>query len=535
MRKSLFLSALTAVGFALPLMFANNEAHAFTISDNGEYALIMDLKMSDYDEGDIDGSSGKILKFNFDQGEESVKLYDLTKGVKAYNGKNEFSGWALSPNDSEPASKETLLKKDDFSSQGDCAGIKYSKGKSVYAIFNGKDLSETDEYYLKLDPFAGKVNGEGSILLSGKMNEFKTVDLSKYKAEREGCTFCGWDCNGEIVTSIDKSYFSKDNKLTVSALYKKNTFYGVDEKGRLNNTSLPENERSPSYVLILDANGGTIDGKSSNQYDYLGGKDSGTSMPIFHYIPERKGFKFKTWNTKKDGSGHDYKYMYWKNWSTEENGFDKDSLTEDGNVYRNLTLYATWEGTPIEEEPAKEISSNEKSEVKGSIEFSNSETENYQLEIKKVEVPKELSGKNVKLIADINLFSGTEIVEVNGEKMKIKLALPEDLKGYNKYEIVYIQNGEIKETLPATVENGNIVFETSHLSQYGIVATNVKENGSGEKSESKTEPKSETENKNNSSENFYENPVTGDGIACAMALFAFASIGMATFPFLKRK
>uniref|UniRef100_UPI00345B59DB hypothetical protein n=1 Tax=uncultured Ruminococcus sp. TaxID=165186 RepID=UPI00345B59DB len=34
-------------------------------------------------------------------------------------------------------------------------------------------------------------------------------------------------------------------------------------------------------------------------------------------------------------------------------------------------------------------------------------------------------------------------------------------------------NDEIKETLPAAVENGYIVFETNHLSQYGIIATNT--------------------------------------------------------------
>ena len=55
--------------------------------------------------------------------------------------------------------------------------------------------------------------------------------------------------------------------------------------------------------------------------------------------------------------------------------------------------------------------------------------------------------------------------------MKIKVVLPEDLKDYKKYEIVYILDNEIKETIPATIEDGNIVFETSHLSEYGIIAT----------------------------------------------------------------
>jgi LPXTG-motif cell wall-anchored protein len=31
-------------------------------------------------------------------------------------------------------------------------------------------------------------------------------------------------------------------------------------------------------------------------------------------------------------------------------------------------------------------------------------------------------------------------------------------------------NGEINETISAKVENGYIVFETSHLSQYGVIA-----------------------------------------------------------------
>ena len=95
--------------------------------------------------------------------------------------------------------------------------------------------------------------------------------------------------------------------------------------------------------------------------------------------------------------------------------------------------------------------------------------------------------------------------------MKIRIALPEDLKGFNKYEVVYISNDEIKETIPATVEDGYIVFATSHLSQYGIVATNVEE---------KTE---QTQNETN-------NPKTGDNIITSVILFvtSIATIGALT-------
>ena len=91
-----------------------------------------------------------------------------------------------------------------------------------------------------------------------------------------------------------------------------------------------------------------------------------------------------------------------------------------------------------------------------------------------------MADKNVKFIADINVLDGNNnIVKISDTKMKIRIALPDNLKGYNKYEIVYISNGEIKETIPAAAENGYIVFETNHLSQYGIIATNT---GNGTKS-----------------------------------------------------
>ena len=73
----------------------------------------------------------------------------------------------------------------------------------------------------------------------------------------------------------------------------------------------------------------------------------------------------------------------------------------------------------------------------------------------------------------MNVLDGNDVVKISDNKMNIRIAMPEELKGYNKYEVVYILNDEIKERIPATVENGYIVFETSHLSQYGIVVTNV--------------------------------------------------------------
>ncbi|CCY27370.1 repeat protein [Acholeplasma sp. CAG:878] len=69
------------------------------------------------------------------------------------------------------------------------------------------------------------------------------------------------------------------------------------------------------------------------------------------------------------------------------------------------------------------------------------------------------------------MLDGNNVVKINDTKMKIKILLPDNLKGFNEYKVVYILNDEIKETIKAKVEDGYIVFETNHLSQYGIIAT----------------------------------------------------------------
>lgn len=110
-------------------------------------------------------------------------------------------------------------------------------------------------------------------------------------------------------------------------------------------------------------------------------------------------------------------------------------------------------------------------EVKASILFDKEISNDYVLDTKKVEVKKELADQKVKYLVDINVLENGQKVEIIDTKMKIRIALPEDLKGYKKYEVVYIKDNQIQENIPATIEDGYIVFETTHLSEYGIIAT----------------------------------------------------------------
>ena len=483
------------------------KVNAATISEDGKYSLLL---TANEDEGCFDGEYAKLVRFNIEEGETTVKLSELTKGIIPFNGKTEFSHWEMAEN--TKASEELEIAK--FTGSGyfyTTTGkeVNYTNGLTLSAKFSNKELKDTGKYYVTFDAFGGTINGKAKITLESKVAEFKTIDLTKYTPVRKGYTFKGWDLDGKIVTSINSSAFAKNAAINLTATYTQDTFVGDDR------------------VLILNANGGTINGKASNKYDYLGGGNSGTAMSLLPYTPVREGYKFTGWNAKKDGSGKNYTYIYWRRWDKDDKD-DKDDLNRDtiiknplgAEYYQNVTLYASWTKTsgkpeqPVKE-TVKEIQSTGK--IKGKIEFEEEVSKNYKLDIKQIEVEKDLIDKNVKYVVDINVLENGEVVKISNTKMKIRIALSEDLKGYDKYEVVYISDNEIKERIPAKIEDGYIVFETSHLSHYGVIVTN-----------NNTEQGNEEETTNN-------NPKTGDNIILDVALFMISSVGIAALIYNKKK
>lgn len=439
--------------------------NAATIKDDGKYSLVLQCNVMS--EGTIDGETSKIVRFDVADGEDSVSIAELTKGIVPFDGEHEFSHWSTDFSDTSKADDEIPISK--FTSYGnvylnDGTEVEFKNGFSLYGVFSDKPLKGTGTYYLNLDAFGGTIKDKSVYQITSKSDEFKTVDLSNYVPTRKGCNFIGWDLNGKYVNKITAADFADRDSVTVTATYTTNE--GFDDS---------------KIHVTLDANGGTIDGKKSAKYNYLGGGNSGTSMSLLPYVPVRNGYTFNGWNAKKDGSGKNYKYLYWREWDKEnwdndrESEFERDGLiTEDSGYerYLNLTLYATWtKDASTPDDTVKVIESNDG--IKGSIEFAEGVDSNYKLIINNVDVNKDLADKNVKFIADINVLKDNEIVQISGTKMKIRIALPEELKGYNTYSVVYILNNEIKETIPATLQDGYIVFETTHLSEYGIVATNT--------------------------------------------------------------
>lgn len=343
-KRNVFLMLVVFVLGMFAVCFSAKNVKAMEIAEDGEYTLVLSTT---WDEDEyIDGKIFKIIRFNLAEDETTVNVSDLTKGVEVFNGKNIFKNcWKRS------SSEEivTELKISDFNGSGELwngsKAEQYTNGCVLYPKFSDEPLKKEGKYYIILDGFAGKVNGENEVKIVKAADEFNSLDLSEYTAERSGCDFCGWGYDGQQITKVDKSFFKDDDvTVTITALYKSKKFYGVDSKGLLNNPDLPEEERPRSYVLNLDANGGMLENKEIKQYDYLGGGNSETSMAIFHYIPVKYGYIFKGWNNKKDGRGNYYKYMYWRSWrGREDSEFDLAGKIADSDYYTNLTLYAVWE------------------------------------------------------------------------------------------------------------------------------------------------------------------------------------------------
>ena len=488
--KSALLLLLVAIFSISGIMTVN----AATVKDDGKYTLLLTCGLNGMD-GKVDGDYAKIIKFDVADGDTTVSLSELTAGVLPFNGSTKFAYWATDWTGETKVAEDIPLS--DFNSEGtfwaNDGEVAYTNGLTIYATFSEEVLKGTGTYYLTLDGVGGKVNGKYEMTLTSSSSAYQTVDLTKYTPVRDGYTFVGWALNGEFVTEISADCFKESDAVKVLATYTKNTF---DNDG---------------IVVTLNANGGQLNGKESNTYDYVGGRDSGALMSLLPYVPVREGYTFNGWNTKSDGSGTMETYIYWRIWDNNEETnkkYDKDTLiTEESGYerYKNVTLYASWtknNSTPTNPEnpnpttpitpPASETVNKLEStgEINAVIEFPDGINKDYKLDIREVEVKKELADKNIRFITDINVLDGNNnVVKISDTKMKIRIALPEDLKGYDKYEVVYIVNDEIKETLPAAVENGYIVFETNHLSQYGIIATNTVNGTTSPKTGETTSPK----------------------------------------------
>ena len=117
---------LTIILASICLFIFSNKVNAATISNDGKYSLVLNVM-----DGEIDGEYAKLIRFNVAEGETTVKLSELTKGIVPFNGRNEFSYWGKNIFNEEKASDELAIT--DFNHTGESNGVSYTNGLVLWA------------------------------------------------------------------------------------------------------------------------------------------------------------------------------------------------------------------------------------------------------------------------------------------------------------------------------------------------------------------------------------------------------------------
>ena len=85
--------------------------------------------------------------------------------------------------------------------------------------------------------------------------------------------------------------------------------------------------------------------------------------------------------------------------------------------------------------------------------------------------------KDLVSLYDVSVYNGKEQVPMKDGQYTMKIKLDNNIDKYENYQIIYVNdNGEIEEYIDAKIEDGYIVFNTSHLSQYGVIANPIENN-----------------------------------------------------------
>ena len=237
-------------------------------------------------------------------------------------------------------------------------------------------------------------------------------------------------------------------------------------------------ESNNSYIGKIEINidGGTY--KSVNGdviYHYMAQKE-GTTQKVNNSLTSLS-IKNGTFNGEINLLGEDT-----KNVTITGGTFNTDVTKFVGNKYvvnKNGKTYAVVENKVLETTDEKVIFESAEA-IRNDLVLN--VTEKSEDEVKKgtekvTEVYKDNKKvKEVKLINlyEINVLNGDGSVEkLEDGKFTIAIAIPESEQKYDAYKVVYFdEDGKLVETLDAKLENGKVVFTTTHLSTYGIVGYN---------------------------------------------------------------
>ncbi len=218
----------------------------------------------------------------------------------------------------------------------------------------------------------------------------------------------------------------------------------------------------------------------SFEFNLKGRKNSIITKPT---EPVKEGYEFNGWML--DNELFDFTSKVSKditlvaNWTVKTE--KKYKITFDSNGGTNVSKQEVSSVATKPKEPTKEGYVFIEWTLDGkSYDFSTKVTKDITLKAKWEYVPNVTYKSNEKIkdlklisLYDISLLKSQEVVPVEDGKFTISLAIDESLRNFKNYKVIYLnEDGNIEEVIDAKLVDGKVVFTTTHLSTYGVIAYN---------------------------------------------------------------
>ena len=192
----------------------------------------------------------------------------------------------------------------------------------------------------------------------------------------------------------------------------------------------------------------------------------------------------------------------------------EDNTVNDNTVNNNTVNDNTTNDEPVKpseplEPDTKSLVTGEKSQVNGKVQFDRAVDKDWELVISKKDVSENLESANVVCLYDIKIVKNGVEVPIKGENVRVTLQPTENLAKYSSIKVGYVENDQLTEIYNASYDGTYVSFNTKHLSEYAVVA-------------SETQTNELVETKSDSSNISKASPQTGD---INVALYIIAAIG----------
>lgn len=298
---------------------------AVTISDTGAYVVYFEVP-----NGDIDGFNDKLVKFDFEEGEDSVTLSDLVGDSVVFSRGYTFEGWK------ESCDSETLVtsftKEEIINNNISLGNSEQYTGVFACASFDPDEELPLYNYYLTLYSGIGRVSDVQYTNFSTEEDGFE-FDLSEYTPVKEGYTFKGWYYSYYDEDAAVWRYVFKDNVITADDYLGDSNYIKLIAAWESN--SLDMNKKR----YVLNANGGKyINNETAATYNFEV-DSSADDYVIANEIPTRDGYVFDGWYKSADGSGWNFKALSYGDY------VPPCPMEETCDSYDSIDLYARWKSS----------------------------------------------------------------------------------------------------------------------------------------------------------------------------------------------